>query len=99
MRYFGAVSQGNASTICYSVHAAVGLVVTLKWNTKYFREQIIAAGLQVGGQDAPIVPVMLYNAKLANDMARDMYAEGCPFRLFIHPEPDFFATESKDSIG
>ena len=24
----------------------------------------------------PIVPVMTYNAKLANDMARDMYAEG-----------------------
>jgi len=48
----------------------------LEANTKYFREQITAAGLQVGGQDTPIVPVMLYNAKLANDMARDMYAEG-----------------------
>ena len=26
--------------------------------------------------ETPIVPVMLYNAKLANDVARDMYAEG-----------------------
>ena len=26
--------------------------------------------------DSPIVPVMLYNAKLAQDVARDLYAEG-----------------------
>ncbi len=57
----------------------------LEWNTKYFREQITAAGLQVGGQDTPIVPVMLYNAKLANDMARDMYAEGIYVIGFFFP--------------
>jgi len=57
----------------------------LEWNTKYFREQITAAGLCVGGQDTPIVPVMLYNAKLANDMARDMYAEGIYVIGFFFP--------------
>lgn len=57
----------------------------LEWNTKYFREQITAAGLVVGGQDTPIVPVMLYNAKLANDMARDMYAEGIYVIGFFFP--------------
>ena len=57
----------------------------LEWNTRYFREQITAAGLQVGGQDTPIVPVMLYNAKLANDMARDMYAEGIYVIGFFFP--------------
>jgi glycine C-acetyltransferase len=48
----------------------------LESNTKYFREKITAAGLNVRPGETPIVPVMLYNAKLANDMARDMYAEG-----------------------
>ena len=27
-------------------------------------------------RDSPIVPVMLYNAKLASDVARDLFAEG-----------------------
>jgi len=48
----------------------------LEANTKRFREGITAAGLAVRPGETPIVPVMLYNAKLANDMARDMYAEG-----------------------
>jgi glycine C-acetyltransferase len=57
----------------------------LEWNTTYFREQITAAGLLVGGKDTPIVPVMLYNAKLANDMAREMYAEGIYVIGFFFP--------------
>ncbi len=48
----------------------------LEANTKYFREKITEAGLNVRPGVTPIVPVMTYNAKLANDMARDMYAEG-----------------------
>ena len=30
-RYCGIVSKGNASTICWAVHSAVGCSVTLKW--------------------------------------------------------------------
>jgi glycine C-acetyltransferase len=45
-------------------------------NTRHFRDGITAAGLNVREGVTPIVPVMTYNAKLANDMARDMYAEG-----------------------
>jgi glycine C-acetyltransferase len=48
----------------------------LEANTKRFREGITEAGLNVREGVTPIVPVMTYNAKLANDMARDMYAEG-----------------------
>ncbi|MBZ0268880.1 glycine C-acetyltransferase, partial [bacterium] len=48
----------------------------LEANTKRFRAGITAAGLNVREGVTPIVPVMTYNAKLANDMARDMYAEG-----------------------
>ncbi len=48
----------------------------LMWNTEYFRKGLEEKGLNIRPGETPIVPVMLYNAKLANDMARDMYAEG-----------------------
>ncbi len=44
-----------------------------------------AAGLNIRPGVTPIVPVMLYNAKLANDMARDMYAEGIYVIGFFFP--------------
>jgi len=57
----------------------------LEWNTKYFRQKICEAGLCVREGVTPIVPVMLYNAKLANDMSRDMYAEGIYVIGFFFP--------------
>jgi glycine C-acetyltransferase len=48
----------------------------LEANTKRFRAGLEEAGLNLRPGETPIVPVMLYNAKLANDVARDMYAEG-----------------------
>ncbi len=57
----------------------------LEENTRYFREEITKAGLNIRKGETPIVPVMLYNAKLANDMARDMYAEGIYVVGFFFP--------------
>jgi glycine C-acetyltransferase len=57
----------------------------LERNTAYFREKITAAGLNVRPGETPIVPVMLYNAKLANDMARDMYGQGIYVIGFFFP--------------
>ncbi|MBD3278646.1 MAG: glycine C-acetyltransferase [Candidatus Aegiribacteria sp.] len=57
----------------------------LEWNTRYFRERMEEAGLNMRPGQTPIVPVMLYNAKLANDMARDMYAEGIYVIGFCFP--------------
>ncbi|MCK4672379.1 glycine C-acetyltransferase, partial [candidate division WOR-3 bacterium] len=48
----------------------------LEENTKYFREKMTAAGFDIREGVHPIVPIMLYNAKLAQDMARDLYDEG-----------------------
>ena len=48
----------------------------LERNTKYWRGLLDEAGFDVKAGASPIVPVMLYNAKLAQDMARDLYAEG-----------------------
>jgi len=57
----------------------------LEWNTEYFRKGMEEAGLNIRPGETPIVPVMLYNAKLANDMARDMYAEGIYVIGFFFP--------------
>jgi glycine C-acetyltransferase len=57
----------------------------LERNTKYFRQEIAKAGLVTREGETPIVPVMLFNAKLANDMARDMYEEGIYVVGFFFP--------------
>ncbi|MGA9117251.1 MAG: glycine C-acetyltransferase [Bacteroidota bacterium] len=48
----------------------------LEQNTLYFRERMTKAGFDIREGVHPIVPIMLYNAKLAADVARDMFAEG-----------------------
>ncbi len=45
-------------------------------NTKYFREQITAAGFDIKAGEHPIVPIMLGDAKLAQDMAAAMLEKG-----------------------
>jgi glycine C-acetyltransferase len=57
----------------------------LEANTVYFREKMIQAGLDIKKGESPIVPVMLYNAKLAQDVARDLYAEGIYVVGFFFP--------------
>jgi glycine C-acetyltransferase len=48
----------------------------LEWNTNYWRKLLTEAGLDIKEGESPIVPVMLYNAKLAQDMSRDLFHEG-----------------------
>lgn len=48
----------------------------LEENTKYFRSQMESAGFDLKQGDSPIIPVMLYNAKLAQDISRDLYNDG-----------------------
>jgi len=57
----------------------------LERNTKYWREGLTKAGFDLKPGDTPIVPVMLYNAKLAQDFARDLYAEGIYVIGFFFP--------------
>lgn len=57
----------------------------LENNTKYFRERMTAAGFDIRKGTHPIVPIMLYNAKLAQDMARDLYVEGIYVIGFSYP--------------
>ena len=45
-------------------------------NTRYFRERMTAAGFDIRPGVHPIVPIMLYDARLAADVAADMLREG-----------------------
>lgn len=47
----------------------------LEWNARYWRELLKTAGFDLKEGDTPIVPVMLYDAKLAQDFARDLFDE------------------------
>ncbi len=54
-------------------------------NTQRFRSGMVEAGFDIKPGDHPIVPIMLYNAKLSQDVARDMYAEGIYVIGFYYP--------------
>lgn len=57
----------------------------LEENTNYFRTKMEAAGFDLVGADAAIVPVMLYDAKLSQDMANALLEEGIYVIGFFFP--------------
>lgn len=57
----------------------------LEYNAGYFRKQMAAAGFDLVGADAAIVPVMLYDAKLAQTMANKLLDEGIYVIGFFFP--------------
>jgi glycine C-acetyltransferase len=57
----------------------------LEWNTKYWRKLLGDAGFDIKEGESPIVPVMLYNAKLAQDVSRDLFQEGIYVVGFFFP--------------
>ena len=57
----------------------------LEANARCWREGLTRAGFDLKPGDSPIVPVMLYNAKLAQDVARDLFEEGVYVVGFFFP--------------
>ena len=57
----------------------------LEWNTRYFREKMTEAGFDIKPGVHPIVPVMLYDAKLAQEFAAKMLEEGIYVIGFYYP--------------
>lgn len=57
----------------------------LEWNTNYFRTEMEKAGFDLVGADAAIVPVMLYDAKLAQVMANKLLEKGIYVIGFFFP--------------
>ena len=57
----------------------------LEANTAYWRKGLTEAGFVLKAGDTPIVPVMLFNAKLSQDVSRDLYDEGIYAIGFFFP--------------
>ena len=57
----------------------------LEESTRYWRSGLLELGFDLKEGESPIVPVMLYNAKLAQDVARDLFAEGIYVVGFFFP--------------
>lgn len=57
----------------------------LERNTKDFRTRITAAGFDIKPGSTPIVPIMLYEAPLAQQFATDLLAEGIYVTGFFYP--------------
>ena len=57
----------------------------LEANADYWRKGLTEAGFVLQKGDTPIVPVMLFNAKLSQDFSRDLYAEGIYAIGFFFP--------------
>ena len=57
----------------------------LERNTAFWRKGLTEAGLIIKEGETPIVPVMLFNAKLSQDFAKDLYDEGIYAVGFFFP--------------
>jgi glycine C-acetyltransferase len=57
----------------------------LENNTRYFRQKMTEAGFDIKAGIHPIVPVMLYDAKVAQDFAAKMLEEGIYVIGFFYP--------------
>ncbi len=57
----------------------------LEDNTKYFKEKLVKAGFDIVPGDSPIVPVMLYDAPLAQKFAEKLLERGVYAVGFFYP--------------
>jgi glycine C-acetyltransferase len=57
----------------------------LAWNTQYFKDGIKKAGFDIIDGDSAIVPVMLYDAKLSQNMANELLKKGIYVIGFFFP--------------
>jgi glycine C-acetyltransferase len=57
----------------------------LEYNTQYFREKMTAAGFDIKPGDHPIVPIMLYDAVVAQNFASKLLEEGIYVIGFFFP--------------
>ncbi|MCX6736285.1 MAG: glycine C-acetyltransferase [Candidatus Parcubacteria bacterium] len=52
---------------------------------KFWRDGLTKAGFELKPGNTPIIPIMLYDAKLAQDFARELFEEGVYVRGFFYP--------------
>ena len=85
-------SNSLAPNIVYTSIKALELIendlslkVKLESNTEYFRKSIIKLGFDIKQGEHPIVPIMIYDAKIANQIASEMLKKGIYVIAFSYP--------------
>lgn len=76
---------GAASKVLDMISEDTSLRDKVMENAAYFRKEMKAKGFDIPDGDAAIVPVMLYDAKLAQEMAEKLVAEGIYVIGFFYP--------------
>lgn len=76
---------GAASSVIDLLSSSTELRDTLESNTAYFKKGIQEAGFDIKAGDSPIVPIMLYDAKLAQVFADKLLEKGVYAIGFFYP--------------
>lgn len=76
---------GASIAVIDMLSESTGLRDKLESNTQYFRKAMTEAGFDIKPGVHPIVPVMLYDAKLSQDFAAKMLEEGVYVIGFYYP--------------
>jgi glycine C-acetyltransferase len=76
---------GASVAVLDMLSGATELRDKLESNTRYFREKMTEAGFDIPSGEHPIVPVMLYDAKVAQEFAARMLEEGIYVIGFYFP--------------
>ncbi|MCD9853246.1 glycine C-acetyltransferase [Epilithonimonas sp. JDS] len=76
---------GAASKVLDMISEDTSLRDKVMENAVYFRKEMKAKGFDIPDGDAAIVPVMLYDAKLAQEMAEKLLSEGIYVIGFFYP--------------
>lgn len=76
---------GASIAVLNMLNETTALRDKLEFNTKYFRSKMTAAGFDIKPGDHPIVPIMLYEATLAQQFAAKLLEEGIYVIGFFFP--------------
>lgn len=76
---------GASLKVLDMLESSTALRDKLESNTQYFREAMTAAGFDILPGEHPIVPIMLYDAKLAQTFAAKLLDEGIYVIGFFYP--------------
>ena len=76
---------GASITVLDMLSQTTTLRDKLEQNTKYFREKMTKAGFDIKPGDHPIVPIMLYDAVVAQNFAAKLLEEGIYVIGFFYP--------------
>ena len=76
---------GASLKVLELLRASTALRDKLEANTRYFREAMTAVGFDILSGEHPIVPIMLYDAPLAQEFAKQLLEEGIYVIGFFYP--------------